>query len=239
VAEAPAVLELRGVVGGYDDSTVIRGLSLSVPSGSTVALLGPNGAGKTTALRLASGLLKPRAGQILLDGVDVTALSPHARAARGLCHVPEGRGIFPALTVRDNLVLQTTRKSEADGIDIATAAFPVLGQRLQQQAGTLSGGEQQMLALASALARRPRVMLVDEASLGLAPLLVDVIFEFLGGLAQQGTALLLVEQYVSKALELAQQVYLLERGIVAFSGTSAEVAADAIHASYLGIEERA
>jgi branched-chain amino acid transport system ATP-binding protein len=232
----PAILELRDVVGGYGDSTVIRAVSLRVPAGSTVALLGPNGAGKTTTLRLASGLLKPRSGQILLDGTDVTKLSAHERASRGLCHVPEGRGIFPALTVRDNLVLQTSRRHETEGIEIAIKAFPVLGQRLKQQAGTMSGGEQQMLALASALVREPRVVLVDEASLGLAPLLVDAIFDFLAGLTEQGVALVLVEQYVTRALELAQYVYLLERGQIIFAGPSSEVATDSIHASYLGIQ---
>jgi branched-chain amino acid transport system ATP-binding protein len=234
----PGVLELRDVVGGYDASTIVRNVSLSVPEGAAVALLGPNGAGKTTTLRLASGLLKPRSGSVFLDGEDVTRLSPHERAGRGLCHVPEGRGIFPALTVRDNLLLQTARGEEAAGIEIAVSAFPILGRRLKQQAGTMSGGEQQMLALASALVRRPRVVLVDEASLGLAPLLVDTIFQFLGELTQHGTSLLLVEQYVTRALELAQHVYLLEHGAIVFSGTAAEVAADAIHASYLGVEAR-
>jgi branched-chain amino acid transport system ATP-binding protein len=233
---ATGILELRDVVGGYDAATIVRNVSLSVPAGAAVALLGPNGAGKTTTLRLASGLLRPRSGSVLLDGVDVTRMSPHERAARGLCHVPEGRGIFPALTVRDNLVLQTVRGQEAAGVETAVAAFPVLGRRLKQQAGTMSGGEQQMLALASALVRRPRVVLVDEASLGLAPMLVDTIFSFLGELTREGTALLLVEQYVTRALELAQYVYLLEHGSIVFSGTSAEVAADAIHASYLGVE---
>ncbi len=188
-------------------------------------------------LRLASGTLAPSGGQVLLGGTDVTALSAHARARLGLCHVPEGRGIFPALSVRDNLILVAPQGEELDATARAVGAFPILGRRLKQLAGTLSGGEQQMLALASAIVRRPCIVLADEASLGLAPRLVDTIFEFLAGLAAQGTALLLVEQYVARAVDLSQHIYLLDRGEIVLSGTPSEVAADALHASYLGISK--
>ncbi len=228
------MLELRDVVGGYGDTTVLREISLTVPDGSVVALLGPNGAGKTTTLRIASGLLRPRSGSVLLDGQDIARLSPFRRAALGICHIPEGRAIFPSLTVRDNVTVYARRGTEKDAWDRAVETFPVLGSRRGQVAGTLSGGEQQMLALARAYVVEPRVVLVDEASLGLAPLVVDDIFEFLEKLAARGTSLLLVEQYVNRALALADSVYLLNQGTIVYDGPAAELDEDRIFELYTG-----
>ena len=227
------MLELRDVVGGYGDTTVLREISLTVPDGSVVALLGPNGAGKTTTLRIASGLLRPRSGSVLLDGQDIARLSPYRRAALGICHIPEGRAIFPSLTVRDNVTVYACRGTEKDAWDRAVETFPVLGSRRGQVAGTLSGGEQQMLASRASWSN-PRVVLVDEASLGLAPLVVDDIFEFLEKLAARGTSLLLVEQYVNRALALADSVYLLNQGTIVYDGPAAGLDEDRIFELYTG-----
>jgi branched-chain amino acid transport system ATP-binding protein len=228
------MLELRNVVGGYGDTTVLRDVSLQVPDSAVVALLGPNGAGKTTTLRMASGLLRPRAGAVFLDGDNISKMSPHRRVAAGICHIPEGRGIFPSLTVRDNVVIYSPRGQEKQAWDRAVETFPVLGSRRRQIAGTLSGGEQQMLALARAYVANPRVVLVDEASLGLAPLVVDDIFAFLEKLAREGASLLLVEQYVSRALELATTVYLLNQGEIVYAGASSDLDEAQIFALYTG-----
>ena len=226
------MLELRGIEAGYGEHTVLRDVSLTVQPGTVVAVLGPNGAGKTTLLRVASGLLKPSTGAVLLDGEDVTRTRPYARARRGLCHIPEGRGIYPTLTVRENLVLHSHKGEEAATLDRATSAFPVLGEKLRQ-AGQLSGGQQQMLSLVRAYLTNPKLVLVDEASMGLAPVVVDRIFEFLGQIAASGTALLIVEQYVNRALALADTVYLLNKGAVLFSGQPGEITDD-LFVHYLG-----
>ncbi|WP_028984837.1 ABC transporter ATP-binding protein [Sporichthya polymorpha] len=228
------MLELTDVRAGYGGVTVLRDLSLWVPRGSVVALLGPNGAGKTTTLRVASGLLRPSSGRITVDG------RPFPRGAdavsrAGVCHVPEGRGVFPSLTVRENLLVQARGKNVGDGIEKATAAFPRLGQRLSQLAGTMSGGEQQMLALAKSYVSSPAYVLLDEVSMGLAPKVVDEIFEFLRRLASEGVALLLVEQYVTRALEIADYVFLLNHGRVAFRGEPGELDSSAIFAEYMGV----
>jgi branched-chain amino acid transport system ATP-binding protein len=233
--EAPA-LEARGVHAGYGQTTVLRDVSVTVPAGSVVALLGPNGAGKTTLLRVISGFVATSAGSVHLAGDDVTRAKPHRRFAAGLCHVPEGRGVFRGLTVRDNLVMQARRGAEADAIERAAAAFPILGERLAQPAGTLSGGQQQMLAMAAAYVRDASLVLVDEASLGLAPIVVDEIFASLERLARTGTALLVVEQYIDRALALADYVALLAQGRVVFWGEPGELAHDEIYARYLGVE---
>jgi branched-chain amino acid transport system ATP-binding protein len=225
---------LENITAGYGGTTVLRDVTIGVPPGCVVALLGPNGAGKTTLLRVASGLLRPTSGRIALDGADVTGATPHALCARGICHVPEGRGIFPSLTVRDNLVLLSKRGTERESLELAVEAFPRLGQRLPQLAGTMSGGEQQMLALARTYVQRPRVALLDEVSMGLAPTIVDEIFEFLDVLAKQGSSLLLVEQYVTRALAAADYVFLLNRGRVVFAGEAGEVDVDALAAEYVG-----
>ena len=226
------MLELRGIEAGYGEHTVLRDVSLTVQPGTVVAVLGPNGAGKTTLLRVASGLLKPSTGAVLLDGEDVTRTRPYARARRGLCHIPEGRGIYPTLTVRENLVLHSHKGEEAATLDRATSAFPVLGEKLRQ-AGQLSGGQQQMLSLVRAYLTNPKLVLVDEASMGLAPVVVDRIFEFLGQIAASGTALLIVEQYVNRALALADTVYLLNKGAVLFGGQPGEITDD-LFVHYLG-----
>jgi branched-chain amino acid transport system ATP-binding protein len=228
------MLEIQSVTGGYGESTVLRDVSLTVPSQSVVALLGPNGAGKSTTLRMASGLLRPRSGKILLDGVDVTRMRSSHRVRKGLCHLPEGRGVFPSLSVRENLVLFSPKGHESEAFDEAVGAFPVLGARRKQAAGTLSGGEQQMLSLARAYVSHPRLVLVDEASLGLAPLVVDSIFEFLERMVAEGMALLIVEQYVSRALKLASTVYVLHKGQIAFEGPSADLDEDMIFTLYSG-----
>jgi branched-chain amino acid transport system ATP-binding protein len=218
----------------YAGTNVLRGVNLTIPPSSVVALLGANGAGKTTLLRAASGLLRPTSGRILLDGEDVSRATPHDLVKRGVCHVPEGRGVFPNLTVEDNLIMQSLPGSEADAIERAVSAFPKLGQRLTQTAGTMSGGEQQMLALARAYVQSPRFVLLDEVSMGLAPLIVDAIFEFLAVLAAEGASLLLVEQYVARALEVADYVYLLNRGQVAFAGEPAELDGADVFQTYVG-----
>lgn len=234
------MLELRNIVAGYGDSTVLHGVDLSVPPGTVVALLGSNGAGKTTLLRVASGLLSARGGSSFLDGENITGLAPHALTNRGICHVPEGRGVFPSLTVVDNLRVYAAKGRESDLISQATDAFPRLGERLHQAAGTLSGGEQQMLALARSYAQDARYILLDEVSMGLAPSLVDEIFAFLGRLAATGRSLLLVEQYVTRALAIADYVVVLAKGVVTFVGEPAELDPDELFRTYSGVapEER-
>jgi branched-chain amino acid transport system ATP-binding protein len=230
------VLEIDHLTAGYGETVVLRDVTLSVPDASVVALLGANGAGKTTTLRAASGFIKPMSGTVTLDGQDVTGRPPHDLARRGLCLLPEGRGIFPSLSVRDNLVLQAPKGSEKACIERAVAVFSVLGTRLRQLAGSLSGGEQQMLALARTLAVEPKIVVVDEASLGLAPLVVDRIFEILHQIVATGTALLIVEQYMTRALEMADTVYLLNRGQVVFSGPAADVEGDEVFQQYIGLD---
>ena len=228
------MLELRGVNAGYGKSHVLRDVDLVVPDRSVVALLGANGAGKTTLLRVACGLLPPTSGQLLVDGRDLAGRRPHELTKAGVCHVPEGRGVFRSLTVRDNIVLQATDGDESGAVERAVSAFPRLGERLGQVAGTMSGGEQQMLALARTYVQSPRLVLLDEVSMGLAPKVIDEIFAFLDLLASQGASLLLVEQYVSRALEVADWVYLLSRGEIVFAGEPAELADRDVFAEYVG-----
>ena len=230
------MLDIEGVTAGYGDSVVLRDVSLTVPDGKAVTLLGPNGAGKSTMLKMASGLIKPTSGKVYLDGKDVTGHRAHTLARGGLCHIPEGRGIFPSLTVRDNLVLQSPRGEEKAALEEAVESFPILGRRLSQIAGSLSGGEQQMLALVRTKVSHPKVVVVDEPCLGLAPIIVDSIFQTLRDIVASGTALLLVEQYVSRALQIADTVYLLNRGEIVFTGASGELSAEEIFDRYLGIE---
>jgi branched-chain amino acid transport system ATP-binding protein len=229
-------LRLEGVTTGYGATTVLWDVDLDVPGSTVVALLGPNGAGKTTLLRAASGLIPVRQGKVYMDGQDVTGEEMNQMARRGLCHIPEGRGIFPSLSVKDNLTLFSPKKKEKESLELAAATFPILGQRLNQTAGSLSGGEQQMLAIVRAYISNPRLVLVDEASMGLAPLIVDRIFEFLGTIVAQGTSLLIVEQYVYRALELAHHVYLLSNGRIVYSGTPQDLEGQDIFERYLGVE---
>jgi branched-chain amino acid transport system ATP-binding protein len=230
------MLAIEGLSAGYAGVLVLRDVSLVVPRSSVVALLGPNGAGKTTLLRVASGLLRPAAGRVTLDGEDITGLAPHQLAARGLCHVPEGRGVFPPLSVRENLVLFAAPGTEKSAVERAVEAFPRLKDRLDQSAGTMSGGEQQMLALARAYISGAPVILLDEVSMGLAPVIVDGIFDFLERVAGEGTSLLIVEQYVNKALAIADYAYILGRGRITFAGDSAELVDEDVFHRYLGIE---
>jgi branched-chain amino acid transport system ATP-binding protein len=226
-------LEYRSVTAAYGETIALRAADLIVPSGKVVALLGPNGAGKTTLLSLGSGLLKPRSGRVLLDGRDITGTSPNRLVAAGLCHITEGRAVFPGLTVADNLRMFAPRRERSAAVQRAVEAFPRLGERLGQLAGTMSGGEQQMLALARAYVQRAPLILLDEVSMGLAPILVEEIFGFLGRLAREGHSLLLVEQYVAKALDLADLVYVIVRGRIVFAGEPAELIGTDIFAQYM------
>lgn len=225
-------LAVRRLSGGYGATKVLHGVDLDVAPGTVVALLGANGAGKTTLLRACSGLLRASSGSVVLDGTDVTATSPHALSRLGLCHVPEGRAVYPDLTVAENLRL--FGDAAPDAVERGTEPFPALRPKLNQRAGTMSGGEQQMLALARAYLADPKYILLDEVSLGLAPKIVDLIFESLRDLASKGAAMLLVEQYVHKALELADTFYVLAKGRVAFSGQASELDADQLAEAYLG-----
>ena len=231
---ATAVLSLNGVSAGYGPTMVLRNVSLEVAPRSVVALLGANGAGKTTTLRVASGLIRPHAGTISLGSDPVTRLSPDQRSRRGLCLIPEGRGIFRSLSVRENLLLSVPPWRKGAGFERAFEVFPILARRKNQVAGTLSGGEQQMLALARAYLSDPKVVLLDEVSMGLAPIIVDEIFESLEVLVGDGVSLLLVEQYVNRALALADYVHVLNCGEIGFSGTPAEVNSDELTSRYLG-----
>src|ERR1700757_5232777 len=230
----PGLLELRGVTAGYGRTTVLREINLTVAAGSVVALLGANGAGKTTLLRVASGLLSPARGEVRLLGEDVTRRRAHQRARGGLCLVPEGRGIFPNLSVRENLALQIPPWRTKAGYETALDAFPVLKDRLSQTAGSLSGGQQQMLALSRCFLADPKVVLLDEVSMGLAPRIIDEIFDALLKLSREGVSLLLVEQYVSRAMHVADHVYLLSRGSVTFSGTPSGLDEDELMRRYVG-----
>ncbi len=201
---------------GYDGITVLHGVDLSVCAGQIVALLGPNGAGKTTTLRVAAGVHPVGSGQLLLGGRDVTGADPRDLARAGLCLIPEGRGVFPNLTVRDNLLMMTfTGRSRRQIEETAFARFPQLARRAAQRAGTLSGGEQQMLALARGLATEPAVLLLDELSMGLAPLVVGRLYEQVAEIARQGVAVLVVEQFAAAVLDIADEAAVLVRGRVA------------------------
>jgi branched-chain amino acid transport system ATP-binding protein len=231
---ATIALEARNIDAGYGQIAVLRQVSLQVRAGAVVALLGPNGAGKTTLLRVLAGLLNQTNGDVFLEGTDVSSQRSEERARRGLCLIPEGRGIFRNLTVRENLDLFRPRWVEDRSIDRALEAFPVLRTRLTERAGNLSGGQQQMLALSRCFLARPKIALVDEVSLGLAPQAVDAIFEALSTIVAQGVALLLVEQYVDRALDIAQSVHVLNRGQITYSGAARDVDANVLIERYLG-----
>ena len=234
VGQAPPSLEVAGISAGYGATTVLRDVSVSVPAGSVTALLGPNGAGKTTLLRAIAGVITPTKGSIRFGGEDITATSAYARAQRGLCLIPEGRAIYRSLSVRDNLLLQAPRKMQHEAVDRACSVFPVLGRRLTQRASTLSGGEQQMLALCAAYVRNPELVMVDEASQGLAPIVVDKIFEFLAGIAHERSSLLIVDQYVTKALNMASHAYVLRQGEIVFSGAPETLLEGDVFEHYVG-----
>ena len=233
------MLEIKDLEVGFGGITALKGISLSVNEGEIVTLIGANGAGKTTTLRTVSGLLRPRAGQVLVDGKDVTRLSAQARVKQGLVQVPEGRRVFPQMSVLENLelgaYLRKDAKAVASDLNDVFARFPRLDDRRRQNAGTLSGGEQQMLAIGRALMSRPRILLLDEPSMGLAPLLVQEIFSIVSEINQTGTTVLLVEQNANMALQIADRGYVLETGRIVLSGSAAELTAtDEVKRAYLG-----
>ncbi|MFL6240608.1 MAG: ABC transporter ATP-binding protein [Actinomycetes bacterium] len=232
---AEAVLELRGVAAAYGRVEVIRDVNLRFLRGSILALLGPNGAGKSTVVKVATGRLRPTRGTVVLDGVDVTKHSPDELARAGVCTLPEGRGVFPNLTVADNLRMWAFRPGvrRSDVEEITYARFPKLGERRRQLAGTLSGGEQQMLALSRALSTKPRVLLLDEMSMGLAPVIVTELFMIVSALRDEGVSVLLVEQFAHAALELADCAAVMVHGLVAYEGPPDDVRAH-VEATYLG-----
>jgi branched-chain amino acid transport system ATP-binding protein len=220
----------------YGRATALWAVDLAVEPGTIAALLGPNGAGKTTLLKLAAGLMRPAAGTVMVAGQDAARMSPNRRARLGLCLVPEGRGIFPRLTVRENLRLQGPPWLDDVPVEAALEAFPILRDRLGQRAGTMSGGQQQMLALARCYLARPSIVLLDEVSMGLAPRIVDEIFASLQALAESGVTLLIVEQFVGRALAMADTVHLLNRGRLTFSGPPDELDEQAVLEGYLGAD---
>jgi branched-chain amino acid transport system ATP-binding protein len=234
------VLELADVHVRYGNIRALQGVSLRVERGELVALIGSNGAGKSTTLRTVSGLLRPTEGTITFEGADITAAPTDRIVALGISHCPEGRRIFGGLTVAENLRLGAVSRSDAaavaDDLEMVFALFPLLRERLGQAGGTLSGGEQQMLAIGRALMSRPRLLLLDEPSLGLAPLMVERIFETIAELKRQGRTILLVEQNVHQALDVADRAYVVETGRITLEGPAAELRHDPkVEQSYLGV----
>ena len=240
MAAAEPLLAIDGLRVDYGPVAAVRGVSLEVAAGEVVALLGANGAGKSTMLRTISGLVRPRSGRIRFAGVAIERLAPPRIVRLGLAHCPEGRRIFGSLSVLENLRLgaaaRADRAAAAGDRERLLALFPILGERAHQAAGTLSGGEQQMLALARALMARPRLLLLDEPSLGLAPLMVQAIFATLAELKRQGVTMLLVEQNMTLALDLADRAYVLRTGEVRLAGSAADLKADRerVAEAYLG-----
>jgi branched-chain amino acid transport system ATP-binding protein len=227
LAKVKSVLELRDLVCRYGKVTAVKGLSLTVGQGQLIALIGANGAGKTTTLRAISGLLSPASGKIFFDGTDITHASARQILSLGIAHCPEGRHVFPQMTVAENLemgcYLRTDREGVAKDLNRMFEQFPRLAERREQQAGTLSGGEQQMLAIARGLMSRPKLIMFDEPSLGLAPNIVERTFEIINHIRNAGTTVLMVEQNALAALEMCDHAYLLESGSLALSGTGREL----------------
>ncbi|GAC1470914.1 MAG: ABC transporter ATP-binding protein [Candidatus Dormibacteraceae bacterium] len=235
-----ALLELDVVDAYYGRIQALRQVSLKVDKGEVVALIGSNGAGKTTTLRAISGLMHPMSGTIVFDGRDITHTSPEKIVGFGICQSPEGRRLFPRMSVHDNLLMGAYIRSDKPGIatdmERIFVLFPRLKERLTQIAGTLSGGEQQMLAMGRALMARPKLLMLDEPSLGLAPILIETIFSIVREINAQGTPVLLVEQNATKALEVAHRAYVLETGSVVQSGTGKELlASEEVQKAYLGM----
>jgi branched-chain amino acid transport system ATP-binding protein len=234
------VLALDGVAAGYGDWLAVRSVSLEVGAGECVALIGANGAGKTTTLRAIAGLLPLRGGRVLFEGRSLAGLTPREIVALGLAHVPEGRQVFPTLTVLENLEMgartPAARAARRETLEEVFALFPRLRERVPQSAGTLSGGEQQMLAIGRALMARPRLLLLDEPSLGLAPIAVRSIMEIVATVNRRGTTILLVEQNVRRALALCGRGYVVENGVVALAGSREELLrSDHVRQAYLGM----
>ena len=238
------MLEIQGLACAYGKIEALRDVSLSAKAGEVTCLLGPNGAGKTTLMMTLAGILQPTRGRITFQGESLLGLSPAQIVDRGLALVPENRLVFPALSVRENLMAGAYRRKDraaiANDIEHQLDRFPRLRERIDQLAGTLSGGEQQMLALARALMSRPRLLLMDEPSVGLAPLVVAEIFSIIRQLHAEGVSLFVVEQNAHMALKVAQHFYLMEQGRVSFSGTPGELADDdVIQRAYLGQQKKA
>jgi branched-chain amino acid transport system ATP-binding protein len=238
------MLEIADVVTAYGKIEALKGVSLSANRGRITCLLGPNGAGKTTLMMTAAGVLKPRQGSIKLEGNELVGLSPARIVGNGVALVPENRLVFPQMSVRENLLAGAYQRNDSGGVtaDIERmyARFPPLNERREQLAGTLSGGEQQMLAVARALMSRPRLLLMDEPSLGLAPIVVKEIFGIIAELNREGVTIFLVEQNAHLALQVAHYFYLMEQGRVTFSGNSGELAEDeVIKRAYLGTRRSA
>ena len=232
------LLEVDRLSVGYGGVIAVRDVSLSVEPGEVLALLGANGAGKTSTLRAVSGLVRARGGAIRIDGVDVTRHSTESIARLGVAHVPAGRGIFPTLSVADNLRMGSygagAQGGRRDRLDRVYATFPILAERRAQAAGTMSGGQQQQLAIGRALVQEPRLLLLDEMSMGLAPKVVADLFDVVRTLRADGLAIVMVEQFVGEALGVADRVCVLEHGSVVASGAPGELTADAVAAAYLG-----
>ena len=237
----PPLLSVNGLTVAYGAVVAVRDVSLEVDPGGIVAVLGPNGAGKTTLLRGIAGALKPQSGSVTFDGRLLAGMAPEDVLRRGIALVPEGRHVFPKLTVDENLIIGAIARSDREAIrtdaDRWLMRFPILGERSKQQAGTLSGGEQQQLAIARALMARPRMLLLDEPSLGLAPIFVDRIFELILELRTEGVTILLVEQNVHRALEIAERAYVLSVGSVVASGPTTQLLEGELERTYLGISK--
>ena len=234
------MITLSRVSASYRSVPAIRDVDLEIGEGDAVGLLGANGAGKSTTLRAISGLVRLTAGNIRFEGRDLASLAPYRIAELGIAHVPEGRQVFPEMTVHENLEMGSyTRRAKTErarSLELVYGIFPRLAERRSQLAGTMSGGEQQMLAIGRGLMLRPRLLMLDEPSLGLAPVMCDVTFEKIAEIHKMGTAILLVEQNVSRALSLVQRAYVLESGTVTLQGSSAELASNAqVRAAYLGV----
>jgi branched-chain amino acid transport system ATP-binding protein len=234
------MIELRNISASYGRVPAIGGVTINVGEGEAVGLLGVNGAGKSTTLRAISGMVKLTVGSITFLGQDITSLPPHRITELGIAHVPEGRQVFPEMTVHENLEIGSyaprAKADRARSLDLVYGIFPRLAERRKQLAGTMSGGEQQMLAVGRGMMLKPRLLMLDEPSLGLAPVMCDVTFEKIQEIHKMGTAILLVEQNVSRALGLVQRAYVLESGKVIMQGNSAELANNPqVQAAYLGI----
>ena len=233
------MLEIKALEAGYGETLILRGIDLSVPEGALVAVLGANGAGKTTLNMTISGVVRPRSGEIRFAGQSLAALSPADIVALGLIHVPEGRKIFPNLNVREVLELGSYRRARANrarNLERVFGIFPRLAERTRQAAGTLSGGEQQMLAIGRGLMAEPRLLILDEPSLGLSPLLVEEMFALIRRLHADGLTIMLVEQNLAQSLEVADQAHVLENGVITLSGAARDIAADPeLRRSYLGL----
>jgi branched-chain amino acid transport system ATP-binding protein len=235
-----ALLELEGVDAFYARIQALHGIGLTLDKGEIVALIGSNGAGKTTTLRTISGLMHPAAGTIMFDGRDISRLPPHEIVGLGICQAPEGRRLFQRLTVQENLEMGAYSRRDRAGVrqslERVFTLFPRVKERRNQLAGTLSGGEQQMVAISRALMANPRVMMLDEPSLGLAPLIVDTIFEIINEINSSGVPILLVEQNAVKALNVAHRAYVLETGTIVKTGPGKELAqSEDIQKAYLGV----